>query len=106
MKWEQGRQGTGYRKMTVAQGKWWDLHLIDYPRGIYIPWHVDTIDGKRHLRINLALRTGGSKLFAEETLFRFRERLVVFYSDRFHVVTPTESRRFVVSIGLALPNRA
>lgn len=91
--------------MKVAEGKRWDLHLIDYPKGVYIPWHVDPIHGKRHLRINLALRVGGSRLFAEETLFRLGERLVAFWSDRFHVVTPTESRRVVVSLGLALPNR-
>lgn len=106
MRWESGRHGTGYRKMKLAQGKRWDLHLIDYPKDVYIPWHIDPIHGKRHLRINLALRTGGSRLIAEQTLFRFREHLVAFWSDRFHVVTPTKSRRWVLSLGLALPNRA
>ena len=106
MKWEPGRQGTGYRKLRLVNGQHWDLHVIDYPAGVGIPRHFDLVPNRRHLRVNVALRTGGARLLADAVLFRIRERLVVFWSDRKHEVTPARSRRTVVSLGLALePSR-
>lgn len=102
LKWELGRQGSGYRKMKLGQGRFWDLYILDYPPGIGIPEHSDPVVGKRHLRVNLALRTGRSVLSAEEMLFQIGQRLAVFWSDRKHSVTANESRRVVVSLGLAL----
>ncbi|HEY4057938.1 MAG TPA: hypothetical protein VGM39_15090 [Kofleriaceae bacterium] len=102
LKWELGRQGSGYRKMKLGQGRFWDLYVLDYPPGIGIPEHSDPVAGKRHLRVNLAVRTGHSVLSAEAMLFHIGQRLSVFWSDRKHSVTANESRRVVVSLGLAL----
>lgn len=30
-RWRSGRQGTGYRKLLLAQGSSWDAYLLDGP---------------------------------------------------------------------------
>src|SRR5258708_15512001 len=50
LRWEAGRQGTGYRKLRLGRGRRWDLYLIDYPPGTSIPEHVDPVPGRRHWR--------------------------------------------------------
>ena len=98
-----GRQGTGYRKLVLGHGRRWDVHLIDYPSGIGIPEHVDPLPGRRHLRLNVAILRGGSRVIANDVLLRIGQRLVVFWSDRPHVVTAGTGRRLVFSVGLSLP---
>lgn len=102
MRWEAGRQGTGYRKLRLHQGSRWDAYLIDYPPGHGIPRHTDPVPGRRHLRINLAMRTGGSRLSADSPLLSVANRLEVFWSDRPHSVSAGRGRRLVLSIGVAL----
>ncbi len=29
LRWQPGRQGTGYRKLLLAQGRRWDLYVLD-----------------------------------------------------------------------------
>jgi hypothetical protein len=99
-RWERGRQDTGYRKLKLLEGRSFDVHVIDYPRGTDIPWHCDPIPGKRHLRINLSL-PGGAMLLADP-IIKVGEYLNVFWSDRIHAVTEVRTRRVVLSIGVAL----
>jgi len=59
VRWERGRQGTGYWIFKIFSV--WTLHcdcyLIYYPTGSYIPPHKDpAIDGYEHHRINIVLR--------------------------------------------------
>ncbi len=105
MKWVEGRQGTGYRRALLATGKRWDLYLIAYPPGTGIPEHVDLLPGRRHLRINLELLSGGSSLEATAELLRWGP-LVVFWSDRLHRVLPGTRCRLVLSFGASLPHKA
>lgn len=100
--WVAGRQGSGYRKMDLAHGTTWDVHLIDYPPGTGIPAHTDPLPGRRHLRVNVALLTGGTRLYADGTLWRWAERVVVFWSDRRHGVRKGNGRRLVLSLGISL----
>ena len=56
--WEEGRVGTGYRKLTLFRGHRFlpfDCYLIDYPIGSSVPTHTDPIPGKRHFRLNILL---------------------------------------------------
>lgn len=104
--WLPGRQGTGYRKLLLGQGTHWDAWIIDYPPGHGIPPHADPLPGRRHLRLNLAIWTGGSRLVADAPWFRIGEHLVAFWSDRPHRVEPGDGRRLVLSIGISLRDRA
>ena len=105
-RWEMGRQGTGYRKLVLGKGRLWDAHLIDYPPGVGIPEHVDTLPDRRHLRINAAIMRGGSQVVSRDVVLRLGQRLVVFWSDRPHAVMAGTARRIVLSIGLSLPGKS
>ncbi|HTQ44146.1 MAG TPA: hypothetical protein VMI75_15410 [Polyangiaceae bacterium] len=98
LRWEEGRQGTGYRKLRIAGGGFWDLYLLDYPPGSSVPKHVDRVAGKAHIRCNVRLL--GEDAFAGRASFRLG-RLVVFRSDRPHAVRTVRRRRVVLSLGFA-----
>ena len=105
-RWLPGRQGTGYRKLLLGQGARWDAWIIDYPPGHGIPSHVDLVPGRRHLRLNFALLTGGARLVAAAPAFRIGEHFVAFWSDRSHRVEPGDGRRVVLSVGFSLRDHA
>ncbi len=97
-RWEQGRQGTGYRKLRLARGGCWDLYIIDYPVGTSIPKHTDPVPGRRHWRANLRLL--GEDTFQGESCFRFGP-LIIFRPDIMpHAVEAVHRRRILVSFGL------
>ena len=97
MKWELGRQGTGYRKLKLFTGKSFDCYLIDYPPGTHIPIHVDPVPGFCHFRINLLLL--GEDKFLGETIFSCG-RVKFFRPDIMpHSVEEVSTRRVVLSIG-------
>lgn len=97
LRWSDGRQGTGYRKLALAAGGAWDLWLIDYPPGTEIPAHTDPVPGKRHFRANLRLR--GEDLFDGRALLRLGP-LILFRPDVTpHAVRRTTGRRWILSLG-------
>ena len=97
MKWEEGRQGTGYLKRLVGQGKTWDLWLLKYPKWSKIPWHTDPVDGKRHYRLNVVL--WGPQAFRGETLLAWGP-VVLFRPDIMtHKVKGSNRVRYVLSLG-------
>lgn len=99
-RWEKGRQGTGYRKLLLAQGTRWDLYVLDYPAGTAIPTHVDPVPGRRHWRANLVL--WGERAFQGKAALRVGP-LVVFRPDITpHAVAKVRRRRIVLSFGVAL----
>jgi len=103
LRWQQGRQGTGYRKLLLARSKRFrfDLYVIDYPPGTSIPEHTDPVVGRRHWRANL--RLWGSDAFVGAAAFRLGP-LIVFRPD----ITPHavrdvgRRRRVVLSLGVAI----
>jgi hypothetical protein len=100
LRWQPGRQGTGYRKLLVAHGRRWDLYLLDYPVGAFVPEHVDPVPGRHHWRANLVL--WGERAFQGEAVLRLGP-LVVFRPDVTpHAVSTVGRRRVVLSFGLAL----
>jgi hypothetical protein len=99
-KWQPGRQGTGYRKLVLAQGRRWDLYVIDYPAGTSIPTHVDPVPGRRHWRANLVV--WGERTFQGDAVLRVGP-LVVFRPDVTpHSVVTVKRRRLVLSFGVAI----
>ena len=100
LRWQPGRQGTGYRKLLLAQGQRWDLYVLDYPPGTSIPTHTDPVPGRRHWRVNL--RVWGQDAFEGDAVLRVGP-LVVFRSDVMpHGVSTVHRRRVLVSFGLAV----
>lgn len=100
LRWENGRQSTGYRKLLLAQGARWDIYLLDYPPGTAIPTHVDPVPGRKHWRANLVV--WGERAFQGDAALRVGP-LVVFRPDITpHAVARVERRRIVLSLGVAL----
>jgi hypothetical protein len=99
-RWEPGRQGTGYRKLLLAQGKRWDFYVLDYPPGTAIPKHVDPVKGRQHWRANLVV--WGERTFEGDAVLRVGP-LVVFRPDVMpHAVGRVTRRRVVLSFGVAI----
>lgn len=100
MKWESGRQGSGYRKLCLWLGKSFDCYLIDYPSNSYIPVHTDPVPGKRHYRINILL--WGADNFKGNTIFSSK-RVKFFRPDITpHSVDKVSRRRVIFSVGWAI----
>ncbi len=79
MKWEQGRLGTGYRKMTLFMNELWDCHLIHCKQEALLHKHTDPVPGRKHFRLNVVLwpaavggkfRCAGAVTVGPFTLFR------------------------------------
>jgi hypothetical protein len=99
-RWQPGRQGTGYRKLLVAQGARWDLYVLDYPPGTSIPTHGDPVPGRKHWRANLVL--WGQEAFEGNAVVRVGP-LVVFRPDVTpHAMRSVVRRRVVLSLGVAI----
>jgi hypothetical protein len=101
VKWEMGRQGTGYRKLPLFQSKKLscDAWLIDYPPDTHIPTHTDPVSGKKHFRLNILL--WGQDNFRGKTIFSSK-RIKLFRPDISpHSVERVASRRIIFSIGWA-----
>ena len=100
LRWQPGRQGTGYRKLLLAQGRHWDLYVLDYPAGTAIPTHTEPVPGRRHWRANLVVR--GERTFQGDAVLRLGP-LVVFRPDVTpHSVGRVARRRVVLSFGVAI----
>jgi len=97
--WQPGRQGTGYSKLLLHQGRRWDLYLLRYPPGASVPPHRDPLPGREHWRANLLL--WGEDVFRGDAWLRL-PRLVVFRPDvTEHEVAPVARLRLVLSLGWA-----
>lgn len=110
MKWEFGRQGTGYKKFKVFQiGNSFfggmDLYILKYSKGDSIPPHKDPVKGKRHYRLNIEVKSArsGGELYVEAPILRFGP-VSFFRSDlSTHAVHLVENgTRYVVSLGVAI----
>lgn len=56
MKWHEGRQGTGYRVLTLFESKRLkcDLHIIKVEAQGHVPEHLDAVGGDyEHHRVNM-----------------------------------------------------
>lgn len=110
MSWIRGRQNSGYDKLLLMGGYWpipFDVYLLKYPEGSFIPPHRDPVDGKRHFRINIVLKEAvGGDFRCENAIFASR-RINIFRSDvSLHEVTKIERGcRWVLSIGWLLKEK-
>lgn len=111
LKWQRGRQGTGYDKMLLATAHFpmpFDCYLLRYPKGSEIPSHTDPVSDKRHYRLNVVVwRAGaGGEFVCKSPIFE-TSRIKFFRPDACeHAVTRvTQGSRYVVSLGWVLPQK-
>ena len=105
MPWQSGRQETGYQKLEIWISKRFkfDIHLLRYPVGSYVPQHIDPtlFDAFEHHRINIILRPairGGKFILKGKSQ---EGRIHRFRPDKYtHNVTEIkEGTRYVLSFG-------
>lgn len=105
-KWEQGRQNTNYWKLKIISWWFFDLYLLMYPEGSFIPPHQDPVEGKKHYRLNIELmkaKEGGE--FICRGGYQWG-RFILFRPDLYeHAVTRiTKGKRYLLSLGWVLNN--
>lgn len=106
LKWQKGRQESGYDKMLLATAKWpvpFDFYLLKFPTGSKINTHVDPVaTGMKHYRINIIIWRAikGGEFVSEQTIVDW-PRIKLFRPDVVpHSVTRVEEgTRYVLSIG-------
>lgn len=121
-RWQDGRQGTGYHKLSLrdelgdeltplAQRSLralavdvidWDCYVLRYPAGSFIPLHRDPTDEHRHLRLNAIVQasTGGQLTIGGQAIELHRGDAVVFRPDAVdHAVAAGTGTRYVWSVG-------
>lgn len=111
LKWQKGRQDSGYEKMLLAGCPKvipFDLWLLRYPEGSEIDWHHDPVEDKRHYRLNIELsrpEKGGKFVPAMPPIFSVGRAVLFRPDENWHKVTKIErGSRLVLSLGLALPD--
>lgn len=104
-RWESGRQGSGYEKVTLFHLFFCDLYLLRYPTGSFIAPHVDEVPRWKHFRLNFILRKAEGGSFVCPDAFLNWKRIKLFRPDvhKHSVGTITKGTRYVLSIGWIFP---
>lgn len=109
-RWEQGRQGSGYDKMLLLTGYFpipFDIYLIKYPKGAFIPAHIDPVSDKKHFRLNMVLKKAkkGGEFICKDPIYN-SSRIKLFRPDisEHSVTLVEEGNRYLLSIGWTRPN--
>ncbi len=108
LRWEKGRQNTGYDKLLLAANPFlipFDCYLLRFPDGTEIPPHRDPVTGGRHYRLNIVVKRSrsGGEFVCSDPIFETR-RIKLFRSDvSTHSVTKVQGgSRYVISLGWVL----
>jgi hypothetical protein len=110
-RWQRGRQNSGYDKLLLFQARWplpFDLYLLRYPEGSYVPPHTDKVDSGRHYRLNLVIkrpRAGGEFHCAKPILATGRIKLFRPDECEHSVSRVVSGSRYVLSLGWVLRDR-
>lgn len=110
-RWQKGRQGTGYDKMLILHSFIplpFDIYIIRYYVGSFIPPHVDKVDFGEHYRLNIILKKSklGGDFICKDPIYE-SNRIKFFRPDKSeHSVTEVKlGQRYLLSIGWVLKNK-
>lgn len=105
LRWEAGRQTSGYDKMLLLTGMYplpFDVYALRFPVGSEILEHVDTVEKGRHYRFNIILKKSkvGGLFNCSNCIFE-TNRIKLFRPDisKHSVSKVQEGARYVLSIG-------
>ena len=108
LRWQVGRQQSGYDKMLLLQNSFrikCDAYFLRFPMGSKISPHKDTVQKGRHFRLNIIIQKSqsGGEFVCEQSIINL-PRVKLFRPDLYqHVVTEVFGRsRYVLSIGWVL----
>ena len=111
LKWENGRQNTGYEKMLLLSCRLifpFDFYLLRYKPGAWIPPHTDKVSDKRHYRFNVVIfgAKEGGNFICDNPIFESK-RIKFFRPDiSTHSLTKVISgTRYVLSFGFVLKKK-
>jgi hypothetical protein len=111
LRWQRGRQGTGYDKCLVLQSRFpipFDCYVLRYPDGTEIPPHRDPVAGGRHFRLNIVIKgapSGGLFVCADPILEWGPLKLFRSDASTHSVTRVVGGSRYVLSIGWVLKSR-
>ncbi|WP_105200692.1 2OG-Fe(II) oxygenase [Pseudoalteromonas sp. T1lg10] len=105
LRWQMGRQLSGYDKMFLAGAYWpikFDCYLLRFKQGSFIRRHVDKVESGRHYRLNIVIKAAGKggEFECEQPIY-VSKRIKLFRPDMHaHEVTEVEEgTRYVFSVG-------
>lgn len=96
MKWIDGRQGGGYKKLPIIRCRFFDCWLIKYNAGFELPIHCDEIVGFVHHRLNILIY--GEDAYIGESDWKVW-RVTKFVSSLPHGTTKLSRPRLILSFG-------
>ena len=103
LRWQQGRQSTGYQKMLLFRCIFMDAYLLYFPTNSFIPPHKDPVKGLCHYRFNIVLKQAksGGEFICDKCIINTK-RIKLFRSDiSTHSITKIVSgSRKLLSIGI------
>lgn len=108
MKWDKGRQNSGYLKFKVFSSKklLMDCYILKFPTNSIIKPHKDKVEFGKHYRLNIVLTPffKGGKFKIEKNIFKIPNFLYLFRPDKYiHSVSEiTNGTRYVLSFGKIL----
>jgi len=101
MKWEKGRQNSGYFKKKLIEFIFFDAYLLKFPTGTFVPEHTDPIKDKKHYRLNILLK-GEDTFQSEKIIFRMAN-ISFFRSDiSKHRLDKVSKDTYILSVGFAI----
>lgn len=109
LKWQNGRQNSGYDTLRLLQGKNFDFYLLRFRQGSSIKWHVDPVEaGMRHFRLNLFVKPAeiGGEFRSNGSIIKNRFFCLFRPDIHRHSVTPIiKGTRYVLSFGFVLKEK-
>ena len=110
LRWQVGRQLSGYDKLFLAGALWpikFDCYLLRFKAGSFIKPHTDAVNLGKHYRLNIVIKRAkrGGEFLCERPIYT-SSRIKLFRPDvSTHSVTKIEQgTRYVLSIGWVRTN--
>lgn len=109
LKWDNGRQNSGYSKMLLAINPFlipFDFYLLKFEDGSFIPEHTDPAKkGFKHYRLNIIIKKSesGGDFISEKNIINL-PRIKFFRPDLYKhsVTTVMGGSRYVLSFGFLI----